>query len=351
MKRALLCYLGLVLTTACSDSSSAPDPDPPSSVQTGVERRIDEAVAAGFSGAILVSLDGERLVASGHGLADREHETPNRAETAFDAGSIMKTVTTLALFTLAEDGRLALSDSLAELLPDVPADKAMITVRQIVQHQAGFDEYHDTMGDFEPMTRLEARARIFEQELLFEPGSDEAYSNSGYTLLADIVETVSDSAFTDYVRQNVFTPAGMEHSGFYPDELWKDVDTAIGYDASTFGVNDPATWPYTWALVGNGGLVTTVIDLERFGMAVWSGTLLGPETQGAFEDDYLSLGAAELAGEAVYGAAGAGDYGLGAAVIEVPARSARIAIATNTYEAFDIETFAVELTTFLLQGE
>ena len=353
MKRALplLWFLGLA-SAGCSDSGSeSPAQDPPSAVRIEVERRIDEAVDAGFSGAILVSLDGERLVASGHGLADRESETPNNVETAFDVGSIMKTLTALALFSLAEEGALSLSDTLAELLPDVPADKAEITLLEVVQHSAGFDEYHDTMGDFEPMTRLEARARILEQELLFEPGSDEAYSNSGYTLLADVIETVSGSAFTDYVRQAVLEPASMAHSGFYPDELWQDVDTAIGYDASTFGENDPATWPYTWALVGNGGLVATVIDLERLGVALWSGALLGPETQAGFHDDYLSLGEAELSGETVYAEAGAGDYGLGGVVLEAPERGTRVVIATNTYEAFDVETFAVELMTFLLEGE
>ena len=82
---------------------------------------------------------------------------------------------------------------------------------------------------------LEARERIFAQELLFEPGTDEAYSNSGYTLLADVIETVSGVAFTDYVRSALFEPAAMNASGFYSEPVWQTVDTAIGYDASAFG--------------------------------------------------------------------------------------------------------------------
>ena len=336
----------------CSDSNDEPPaPNPSSPLQLEVERRVEDAVADGFSGAILVSHDGQRLVASGHGLSDRENETPNHPETAFDVGSIMKTLTAIAVFKLEEDGELSLSDTLTALLPDVPDDKAEITLLELVQHSAGFDEYHDTMGDFEPMTRLEARAKILEQELLFEPGSDEAYSNSGYTLLADVVESVSGAPFTDFVREQVFAPAAMDHSGFYLDDLWQNVDTAIGYEASTFGDNDPASWPYTWSLMGNGGLVTTVTDLERLSVALWDGALLGPQALEAFESDYLSAGSGELGGETAYAQAGAGDYGLGGVMIDAPASGTRVIIATNTYEVFDIEAFALELTTFILESE
>jgi CubicO group peptidase (beta-lactamase class C family) len=340
-----------VLMTGCSEASSEPPAaEPPGSLREGVEQRVDEAVAAGFSGAILVTHGGERVLVGGYGLADRERELPNREGTAFDVGSIMKTLTALAILRLEEDGALDLTDTLATLLPNVPADKAEITLLQIVQHRAGFDEYHDTMGDFEPMTRLEARARILEQELLFDPGSDEAYSNSGYTLLADVIETVSGATFTDFVRENVFVPSGMDHSGFYREELWQDVDTAIGYDAESFGDNDPATWPYTWSLIGNGGLVSTVIDLERLVSALWDGALLGPEALAAMQQAYFAPGAM-LGGQTVYGHAGGGDFGLGGVLIDAPETSTRVIVATNTADELDVETFAVELATLILEWE
>jgi CubicO group peptidase (beta-lactamase class C family) len=351
MKYQAISLLSFALMAGCSDASSEPPaPESPSALRTEVERRVEGAVAAGFSGAILVTHGGERVLVGGYGLANRDRELPNREDTAFDVGSIMKALTAIAIFRLEEDGALTLGDTLATLLPDVPADKAEITLLQIVQHRAGFDEYHDTLGDFEPMTQLEARARILEQELLFEPGSDEAYSNSGYTLLADVIETVSGTAFTDFVRQNVFVPAGMDRSGFYAEALWQDVDTAIGYDASSFGDNDPAKWPYTWALMGNGGLVTTVIDLERLTVALWDG-LLGPAALAALERDHLSSGAAMLGGQTVYSQAGAGDYGLGGVLIDAPETSTRIIAATNTYDELDVENFVVELATFILEGE
>ena len=334
----------------CSESDRDPaEPTPPSELEQLLADRMEEAAAAGFSGAVLVTVDHQRVITGGYGLADREDGVANDADTAFDVGSLLKDFTATAIFQLDQAGALALSDPLSTVFADVPADKADITLLEIVQHRAGFDEYHDTEGDFEPMTQAEARAHIFAQELLFPPGTDQAYSNSGYTLLADVVQTVSGEAYTDYVRSHLFAAAGMEQSGFYSEALWQTVDTAIGYDSGTFGDNDPASWPYTWSLMGNGGLVSTVGDLDRWVTALFGGQVLEPAAFELMDEEYLSSGSFELAGETAYAGAGAGDFGLGGVVIEVPARGTRVIIATNTYDVFDIESFALDLTTELLE--
>jgi CubicO group peptidase (beta-lactamase class C family) len=329
---------------ACSNSSPdqpEPQPEPPSELETELLSSLDAAAADGFSGTVRVRMAGETLVSEGRGLANRERGLENGEHTAFDMGSILKSFTAVAIFKLVEEGALGLEDALGELLPDVPDDKQAITLLEILQHRAGFDTYHDTEGDFEPMTRLEARERILAQELLFPPGEDEEYSNSGYTLLADIIETATLTPYTDYVRQNLFAPAGMSETGFYSEPIWQRVDTAVGYDAAKFGDNDPASWPYTWALVGNGGLVTTVLDLDAWIDALWNGRILEPETWELIESEYL--GAAEDEDEPIYGEAGAGDFGLGGVSIYAPGPDLRVIIGTNAYEAFDVEAFAVEL--------
>ena len=350
VRAQVLTGAAILALSGCSDSPPAGRPAP-SALALEVQRRIDDAVAEGFSGAILVSAGGERLATEAHGPADSDAGTQNTVRTAFDVGSILKSFTTVALFRLAEDGALTLDATLAEIFPDVPADKADITLLEVVQHRAGFDEYHDTEGDFEPMTRLEARGRILAQELLFEPGTDEAYSNSGYTLLADVIETVSGEPYTAFVRRALFDPAGMASSGFYSEPIWEGIDTAVGYGSSTFGDNDPATWPYTWALVGNGGLVTTVGDLERWTSALFGGRVVGADTLEQLTDLYLAGGAEEVSGERVYGEAGAGDYGHGGVLVLAPESETRVIVATNAYDAFDIESFAAELALFLLDGD
>jgi len=341
----------LFALAGCSSSEKTSKPNPPSELEREVRAMIDDAAEAGFEGAILVTVAGERLVTEGHGFARRDDEVQNTPETAFDVGSIMKSFTATALIRLTEAGELELSDTLGDIFPDAPPDKTDITLLEVLQHSAGFDEYHDTEGDFEPMTRLEARERIFAQELAFEPGTDEAYSNSGYTLLADVIETVSGEPFTDHLRRALFEPAGLEQTGFYSEPLWQGVETAVGYDASTFGDNDPAGWPYTWALVGNGGLVSTVLDLDRWLTALWDGRVVSEATLELMRDQYLDAGAAEIDGTTVYAEAGGGDFGLGGVLVFAPEPDTRIIIATNTADTYDIEALALELTLLALDQE
>jgi CubicO group peptidase (beta-lactamase class C family) len=347
LRTACTLAIGAFLALGCSDSQKdSPAPTPPADEE--LEALFADAADAGFVGSALVSVDGERRFARGFGLADRATDTANTTRTAFDVGSILKEFTATAVFRLEEQGLLAVTDTLASVLPDVPDDKAEITLLQLLQHSAGFDTYHDSEGDFEPMTRAEARALILAQELLFEPGTDEEYSNAGFTLLADIIEEVSGEAYTDFVRDEIFAPAGMQASGFYSDPVWQTVKTAIGYGSDTFGDNDPATWPYTWALVGNGGLVSTAEDLERFIVALEGGRIVSPATFESLREEYLDAGSAELCGEPVFAGAGAGDFGLGGVIVSAPGRELRIVLTSNEYDAFDIETFASDLVSTLL---
>lgn len=347
MRVALVALVANAANAGCRDVEEAPAPgamdDDEPALRDELSARFDRAAEQGFSGVALVIVGGEMVFGRGYGLADREEKRANTLQTAFDFGSVMKDVTAAAIFQLEDAGALALGDPLSRFFPDVPEDKAEITLLQLLQHSAGLDEYHDTTGDFEALTREQARAAIFAQELLFPPGDDEAYSNSGYTLLADVIETVSERAFTDYVREELLEPAGMRASGFYGDEPWERVDTAIGYDDERFGDNDPATWPLTWALVGNGGLVATAPDIARWLSALRAGDVLSEAAFARYEAELLEPNALELDGHAVYAFAGAGDYGLGGVAVDCPELDSRFVIASNARTELDIEAFAAEL--------
>ncbi len=331
-----------------SVDSGAVDESPRGFVQR-IRAMADDAASDGFSGSILVTLEGERTLLSGYGLANRDLELPNTERTAFDFGSVMKDLTAAAIFKLEERGQLARGDALRTIYSDIPTDKAVITLQQLLQHRAGLREFHDRDGDFEPMTRTEARQRIFDQDLLFAPGAGEAYSNSGFSLLADIVQTVSGRPFTEYVREELLAAAMMEQSGFVGDSLWQPGDIAIGYDAERFGDNNPATWPYTWALIGNGGFVTTVVDMEKWLVSMRSGDILAASARNAYVDDYQSpLSLQEDGAPEAFFYAGAGDFGLGGTAIDIPERNSRVIIGSNAHGAFDIEKLAEEIGQALL---
>jgi CubicO group peptidase (beta-lactamase class C family) len=264
-------------------------------------------VAEGFSGSVLVATADGVVLEKGYGLADRTRNLPNTGTTVFPLGSIVKVFTREAVQQLAKHGKLALEGPLSKFFDDVPTDKQNITIQHLLDHQSGLAAHHDTEGDFEPMDRAEALRRIFAQELRFAPGTSGAYSNSGYTLLAAIIENVSGQSYPNFVMEKLVEPAGLEHTGFYRDPRWTDEQVAIGYEARRFGeINSPKNWPGpTWALMGSGGMGSTVRDLYT-----WMHTMLrqqgfSPNSEAESAEktgqDYLD--------EAVAFAAGGGDHG------------------------------------------
>ncbi|MFW6079664.1 MAG: serine hydrolase domain-containing protein [Gemmatimonadota bacterium] len=278
--------LGLVVVAALTwlvwagstDSTGGPTTGPS---DPALERDLRRLVPFGFSGAVLVTEDGRTIHAGGYGFADRERGVPNTASTVFDIGSLSKQFTAAAIMALAERGRLSVDDSLPVHLPDVPADKRGITIHHLLTHTAGLPIFHDTAGDFQVMTREQAERAILDAELAFEPGDGWEYSNSGYTLLAAIVERVADRPFEDALRDLLFDPAGLERTGLYFDPRFRASPVAHGYrDATDTG--SPLEWTETeelWALIGNGGVLSTAEDLARWGRALDTGVVLGADAR------------------------------------------------------------------------
>lgn len=298
----------------------------------------------GFSGSVAIVRDDVLLYSGAAGLANRSEGIANTPRTAFDCGSIMKMVTAAAIYQLEAEGRLARGMSLGELFTDVPADKAAITLDQVLVHTAGFQEFHDTEGDFEPVDRATALARIFAQPLLFAPGQGEAYSSSGYTLLAAVVEDVSGLPFGEYIHTRLFEPASMDDTGVFGEPLWSAPESAIGYEDGSFGCNSPACWPApSWALVGNGGLVSTVQDLVAWTAAIDDGRIFDAPTRDAFRDDLLAPAGFTVDGMSAYVYTGRNDFGFGATIVEVPSRGTWVAVATNTAPSYDDTVLAVQL--------
>jgi CubicO group peptidase (beta-lactamase class C family) len=330
----------LALGLLACESTKIGHPAAPEELAAQVERAAD----AGFSGSVAIVRDGMPVWKGGVGLADREQGLANAPGTAFDCGSIMKVVTAAAIYRLEGEGSLSRAEVLGDLFTDVPADKAAITLDWILTHRAGFDEFHDTEGDFEPMDRATALQRILAQELLFEPGTDESYSNSGYTLLAMVVEDRTGMPFMEYIRTELFVANGMTKSGVYGDALWPAGEAAIGYDDGTFECNSPGCWPApSWALVGNGGLVSTVEDLVRWTAAIDGTSVLSADAREAFRRDVLGGRGITIDGETVYFYSGRNDYGFGAAIAEVPSRATVVVVASNAAASYSDTALTAQL--------
>lgn len=268
---------------------------------------LSEQVAEGFSGSVLVATADGVVLEKGYGLTDRTRNLPNTSATIYPLGSIVKLFTREAIQQLAAANKLALSDPLSKFFDDIPADKQNLTIQHLLDHQAGFAAYHDTEGDFELMDRAEALRRIFAQELRFEPGTSRSYSNSGYTLLAAIIEKVTGQSYAAYVMEQLAEPAGLTHTGFYRDPRWTDENVAIGYEAQRMGdINSPRHWPGpTWALVGSGGMGSTVRDLYTWMAILMQQRGFSPQA----DADTAEKTGQERLDEAIAFAAGGGNYG------------------------------------------
>jgi len=193
--------------------------------------------------------------------------------TLVDLNSITKTVTGVVVAQLVSQGKLSFDDTLGDLFVGVPADKANITVHQLLTHTGGFDE--SVGDDAEPLEREPFVQRALATELLVEPGSAYRYSNVGYGLLAAASELRSGRSYEDYLRHDLLAGPALEPIGYaaaYDDK--RSLRSAAGLT-----IRD-ASWgghPPYWNLIGNGGLVTTPVGLLRFVQALSAGRLLAPE--------------------------------------------------------------------------
>ena len=264
--------------------------------------RLDSALTAleakGFNGVVRVDRGGVTLLKKGYGLANRADRIPFSPQTVVQIGSNTKDFTIVALLQLQERGKLSIRDSLAKFFPTAPADKRGITLWQLANHTAGFPI--GLGGDFDQLSRQQFIDLAMKRPLLFAPGKGEQYSNTGFALLAAVIEQVSGQSYDEYVRDHILAPLGMRNTGlllphFDPKRL------AHGYrNGADMGdmLEKPhaADGPY-WNLRGNGGMLSTVDDMATFYHALLeTNTLLKPETRALRfnPDEPLGLAGSDL---------------------------------------------------------
>jgi CubicO group peptidase (beta-lactamase class C family) len=269
---------------AAQQPPAGPEPVRPSPIsQAELVRRLttslDSLTKAGqFSGVAVLAKNGVPVFQRAYGMADRERQIANNLETAFNLGSINKVFTQIAILQLRAAGKLDLDSTLATYWPDYPnkAVASRITIRQMLRHTSGiggniFDP--PAGGKRNDIRSLNDYLPLFvNQPLAFEPGTKNAYSNAGYVVLGLLVQRLSGEDYYAYVREHVFEPAAMMHTGsFAVDSL--PANTAIGYTRGDEGA--PKTAPLrrnSRDLPGRGssagGGYSTTQDLVKFVQAL-----------------------------------------------------------------------------------
>jgi CubicO group peptidase (beta-lactamase class C family) len=253
----------------------------------GLDRFIKDQVKNDlFSGAVLVAKDTNPIFRKAYGLASRRFNAPNRVDTKFNIGSLNKMFTHVAVAQLAEKGEVEYDAPIREYLPDYPPEVSdRVTIDHLLNFTSGLGHYWNerffaSMGN---LRRVDDVIRLFVDEpLAFEPGERRQYSNNGYVLLGKIVEAVSGRDYYDYIRENIYEPAGMKNSDHY--ELDRPIpNLAIGYtkmNAKGQQVSGPRR--NNFFVIGvkgspAGGGYSTIEDLLRYDIALQGHRLLGPE--------------------------------------------------------------------------
>jgi CubicO group peptidase (beta-lactamase class C family) len=246
-----------------------------------MEEVVQSYVSNGqFTGSVLVARGGDVLFSKGYGLANREWDIPNAPNTKFRLGSITKQFTAAAILLLQERGKLKIDDAVKTYLPDAPEAWDKITIFHLLTHTSGipsftgFSEYRQMKLIDTPVEQVVAKFR--DRPLEFEPGEKWAYSNSGYLLLGYLVEKVSGQSYAAFVQENIFTPLGMQHSG-YDSNSALIARRASGYARRPGGpVN--ADFVHMSIPHGAGALYSTTEDLLRWEQGLFGGKLLSAES-------------------------------------------------------------------------
>jgi CubicO group peptidase (beta-lactamase class C family) len=251
---------------------------------------VDRAIASGeFSGVVLLARGGDVVLRRAAGQADREHQVPVSADTVFGLGSMNKMFTAVAIAKLVEDGRVAWSDPVEKHLKGwLPDGGKSITIEQLLTHTSGLGDYLESITS-DPKLR-DARTLSAYKDLvrsstvIGKPEDGLRYSNTGYVVLGALIEAVTGGDYFEFVRAQVFLPAGMNRTNSWcRDEVVEN--RAIGYippvEAEALGLG--RGWRSNALLQGArgtsaGGGLSTADDLFRFSRALLDGKVVKPKT-------------------------------------------------------------------------
>lgn len=217
--------------------------------------------------AVLVIKDGEVLLRKGYGLANLEHQVPISSSTVFDIASVSKQFAAMAIAMLVDEGNISLEDDVRTYIPELPDLGHKITIDHLVHHTSGLRDWPGTLAlagwDMEDVISFDQilRMAFHQQALNFEPGSTHVYSNTGYNVLAEIIQRVSGQSFRVWTDQHIFKPLGMKDTHFHDDHQEVIQNRAYGYyqgDSAYKRITNGLT------ALGSSSLFTTIDDLGKW---------------------------------------------------------------------------------------
>ena len=276
--------------------------------RTAIDAAFDTAVQQGFSGVLLVAKNGKPIANRVAGYRHFETQAPLQLSDVFELASVSKQFTAMAIMMLQEEGRLQYDDSLSKF---IALPYSGVTIRQLLNHTSGLPDYQAVMDAHWDKSKVAGNEdcirllRQYQPSMLFTPGAQYRYSNTGYLLLASVVEKVSGEDFISYLQQRIFTPLKMQQTAIRTLEAKAaTINFAAGHlkdstgtyiNANKFHSSDYTVW--LGNRKGPGRISSTAADLLRWDKALYKNKLVQHSTlQQAFTPATLNNGQLSMYG-------------------------------------------------------
>jgi CubicO group peptidase (beta-lactamase class C family) len=240
--------------------------------------RYDGAVPGA---SLLVVHDGRPVLRKSWGLADVEAGVKAGPSTNYRLASVTKQFTAAAILLLVQDGKLNLADRIRTFFPALPSSLDSVTIQHLLTHTSGIVDYEDVMPsgtteqlhDVDVLRLLEAHDTTY-----FKAGTSYQYSNSGYALLALIVQKASGKSFATFLHERIFAPLGMNRTVAFENGISTVANRAFGYTLRNkqWTRKDQST---TSAVLGDGGIYSSIDDLAKWDAALYDSRLLSDESR------------------------------------------------------------------------
>lgn len=260
--RRMLSTAMFVLPLLVSAQTANPD------IKSNFDALISEAgIKQVFSGNVLVVKDNKILYEKSTGKADIDNHVPNTISTSFQIGSITKIFTKIIILQLAEEHKIRLSDNLGNYLQGFPDEVGNhVTIQQLMDHTSGLGDYSEQEGFMQMHQNIrlvnDILPLIQNGLLLFKPGTGKQYSNSGFVVLCAIIEKVTGQDYGTVLKQRIFVPLSMGHSGFNVF-VKAEKGKATGYLSNQMGPLKNNLFLHVVG-AGDGGMYATTGDMWKF---------------------------------------------------------------------------------------
>jgi CubicO group peptidase (beta-lactamase class C family) len=229
-------------------------------------------------GVLLIAKNGHPVFEKAYGMANMELKVPNRTGYNFEIGSNTKQFTAVAILQLVQKGKLNLQDDLHKYLPRYNTHGRHITIENLLTHTSGIPSYTEEPG-FNMKENISIDSlirRISRDSLLFEPGTNWSYSNTGFILLGMVIEKITGETYADYIQKNILDPLPMNHTYLSTgNKVIPNLVTGYAYVPGKGKYKDAIDFSLSEAFSA-GDMISNVNDLLKWDNGLYTDKLVNP---------------------------------------------------------------------------